>query len=506
MKEASNKIINFFFVPLSAISLVGAISLLPGIIQFVSNGTLSICIFFLFFLWILFVTRHTHLIKAIFVDWTKHCKVHLFIFAMLLIFWQSSIVFYLSGTSLWDPNSIVLVAMGHLPSLKDYFSLNPNNVLMLLFERVVWVTFQKPPLKTFQIILTIFNVIVVDTAFVILIQEMFSRLKKGMKVSLPAIIMLVLLLASPWIVIVYTDLFGAFLTTLNIFLLIRMKNGTHRFGVYFYPLISGLCLAISYFMKPTLIIVYIAGAIIASIMWKNSKNMISIKQVSIFVLSALACLALFHTGLSAQKVVRIDPQKRETISHYVAMGMHGTGGFNLDDAKMEIKIKNPQKRNEANINLIKRRIKEYKSPMNYVKFLIKKQMANTADGTFSWGHEGGFLTTFNHQNKKYNRSIPRKIFTNAGVVDSSSYSYQLIAQLFWILTLFGVVACYLNSSWFAQFLKLSIVGFYVYLLLFEGGRSRYVIQFLPCMIFAMSLGLESVWRIIKYGRSAKFLN
>ncbi|OXE60580.1 hypothetical protein ADH69_08455 [Limosilactobacillus reuteri] len=39
-------------------------------------------------------------------------------------------------------------------------------------------------------------------------------------------------------------------------------------------------------------------------------------------------------------------------------------------------------------------------------------------------------------------------------------------------------------------IKLTILGGFIFLLLFEGGRSRYLIQFLPYLITLSSLGIS----------------
>ncbi|WP_461240955.1 glycosyltransferase family protein [Paucilactobacillus sp. N302-9] len=503
MKEVTNKIINLFFMPLSVISLIGAVAELPNIIQNVPNRTLAILIVGGLILWMLFLLKNTYFIKkfsSLVSNLIKRHKLVILIIAFtVVLIWQLSMVFYLSGISFWDPRSLSLVATGHLPSLKDYFSLNPNNLLMLLFERAIWVVSQRPSMEQFQMTLGVINVVIIDMAFFLLANVIHSRIGTGMKAIIPIAMMLILVIASPWVVIVYTDLFGFFLTAINIFLLSKMTVVSKKLGSYFYPVCSSFFLIVSYFIKPTLIIIYIAAVLIAIVRWciKEKKlSLKSIKVVSIVIISTAAFFILISAGLKSQKVVKIDPQRKETVFHYLAMGMHGTGGFNIDDVNMEIGIKNPKKRNAENIKLIKKRIKEYHSPINYVKFLISKQMANTANGTFSWGHEGGFLVTFNHENKNYNRSIQRRLFTNAGVVDTTEYSYQFIAQILWILTLIGVLFCYGNSSLFAQFLKTSIIGFYIFLLLFEGGRSRYVIQFLPCIFLAMSFGIDNVLKSV----------
>ena len=46
------------------------------------------------------------------------------------------------------------------------------------------------------------------------------------------------------------------------------------------------------------------------------------------------------------------------------------------------------------------------------------------------------------------------------------------------------------------FIKLGIVGFSLFLLIFEGGRSRYLIQFLPLMFMGAAAGWHKISNLI----------
>ncbi|MDU3280432.1 MAG: hypothetical protein E7E91_13645, partial [Staphylococcus aureus] len=69
--------------------------------------------------------------------------------------------------------------------------------------------------------------------------------------------------------------------------------------------------------------------------------------------------------------------------------------------------------------------------------------------------------------------------------------------ILWIFTLFGM---YLTTVSFDKkqisyreiIIKLTIIGAMMFLLLFEGGRSRYLIQFLPFFYLLSAIGWESV--------------
>lgn len=51
-----------------------------------------------------------------------------------------------------------------------------------------------------------------------------------------------------------------------------------------------------------------------------------------------------------------------------------------------------------------------------------------------------------------------------------------------------------------QLLKYTVIGFFVFLLLFEGGRSRYIIQFLPFLLILSSIGVDNFISIFNIQR------
>lgn len=70
---------------------------------------------------------------------------------------------------------------------------------------------------------------------------------------------------------------------------------------------------------------------------------------------------------------------------------------------------------------------------------------------------------------------------------------QIIYIFFMILILFGGNDKEKNIL----FLKLCILGGFLYLLVFEGGRSRYLIQFFPMFMLLFSLSFSKSFERIK---------
>lgn len=192
--------------------------------------------------------------------------------------------------------------------------------------------------------------------------------------------------------------------------------------------------------------------------------------------------------------MKIDSSKTMPANHFVAMGMTGTGGFNANDVSVNKKIKNPQKRKEYNNNLIKQRLGKF-GVAGYTKFLILKQVNDTSDAGFGWGMDAGqgYLMPFGEKNKI--QGFTRKIFLNKNntSVDINWNGGKIISQIIWSIVLAAVIYAVTKFKNGYLILKLTILGSFIFLLLFEGGRSRYLIQFLPYIFTLAGIGI-SKWK------------
>ena len=91
------------------------------------------------------------------------------------------------------------------------------------------------------------------------------------------------------------------------------------------------------------------------------------------------------------------------------------------------------------------------------------------------------------------QQITRKLYLNdQSFVDINWNGLKIINQLVWTLALVFMVVATIKANNSGLILKLTILGGFVFLLLFEGGRSRYLIQFLPYLITLSSLGIAQL--------------
>ena len=135
----------------------------------------------------------------------------------------------------------------------------------------------------------------------------------------------------------------------------------------------------------------------------------------------------------------------------------------------------------------------------YVKFLVQKQINNTADGSFGWANEGKYLyDPFVKNLNKIEKHI-RILFMHKNanqnylIADTNISGYKFFPQIVWVVALLFMLLASIGDSFETiQLLKYTIVGGFIFLLLFEGGRSRYLIQFLPYLFTLAGLGLNKL--------------
>ena len=123
-----------------------------------------------------------------------------------------------------------------------------------------------------------------------------------------------------------------------------------------------------------------------------------------------------------------------------------------------------------------------------------KQGNNTADGSFAWLKEGGFFQV----NQKPKETNFKEFLENfVFLYGRNVQDFRFLAQVWWV-TLLSVIAIASIGvrTKHQMMLRMAMVGGFVFLLLFEGGRSRYLIQFLPILLIQGSLSFEpAIFRI-----------
>lgn len=360
----------------------------------------------------------------------------------------------------------------------------------MYMEHGFWNLLGRPTMETLVFACNYVNILIVDAAAVMIIDVVRQWFGKKY-IPLISLFTWSLFLISPWVALTYTDTWAFMLMALNLWLVMSYERLEKNWRIYLCAIALGLSFTMSYLIKPSLLVVYVAFAIIYVLRrfsgeLKRKRMTLIIIPVALGIAAASGVLVGFKVYTAHQTLVTVNAKLAHPATHFIAMGMTGTGRYSEDDVQLDRSIKSPKKRQETNLKLIQQRLAAF-GPTNYFKFLVTKQGADTADASFGWGNDGIFLIAFGSKHSSLISAIPRYLFTENGTANTNSFEYRFMTQLIWTVMLFFLLFAGHLHSWKNQLLKYGIVGAMVFLLIFEGGRSRYIIQFLPLFLILATI-------------------
>lgn len=496
-----NRTINFFFCLIVIVSALGCIMKLGELLKVSAPSAALMMLIIISVVAFCYVNRID--VKSVTVKvnnlFSKYNRLMTMILILVTLVWQWNMVYALAGHSGWDPGVVTLSAMAKHSKewFEIYFSEYPNNILLLLLDHSIWQSlenFGTPTYRKFMYVLGILNYLVYDLAMLLLTIGMHRTFGK-LAAWFTGIVGLILILVSPVGVIPYSDSLTFLVISAILLHLTYLTKGGVRWKKWLNLMWLGILAAFGYLIKPTVLILFIALVILIAFKVGNKQlRLQNVARAMVPVIISFGCayLPLHHYELNSE-VVKIDAKKKMPMNHFLAMGMSKNGGYNLTDFEKNIAIKDPKQRSNYNNELIKQRLKRF-GISGYLKFLLSKQINNTADGTFGWAQErqvtndylsGPFTTHLNLLQK-----LQRKIYMNFDnqkqqfVANETWNGKAVLIQLIWVICLVSLFWLIRIEDEQVQLLKLIFLGFSAFLLFFEGGRSRYLIQFLP-VIFAL---------------------
>jgi integral membrane protein (TIGR03766 family) len=257
----------------------------------------------------------------------------------------------------------------------------------------------------------------------------------------------------------------------------------------------GISVMLTYFMKPSSIIPVIAIAIIEMLV-----ALVNHKRLGLETLFIAFAMLLFigrsgyetyqyvNHKVENQTYIQVDRSRAIPAIHFAAMGVYGQGGYSWWQAVEMTFLPTKKQKTDYSVMMLKKRLKKL-GPVGYLKFLVMKQRNNTADGTFGWLKEGHF---FLENQKPNNNGITNKLKNFIYLYGRHIADFRFAAQLWWICLLVIIALGFGPERRVIQILRLAMVGGFMFLLLFEGGRSRYLIQYLPCLLLLATFSYERV--------------
>lgn len=495
--KVSNSFINVFLVGLTLISVLGAMALIsPNFISLSANNVhLILIVVLLGGLFWLFRRKFSAIFAKLANFLSKNLQWLSLIMGVIVVGCQIYFVYSLSGMNMWDPSGLINRAVG-TPNMafpaKAYLSTYPNNFLLFLFEKSVWVIFGRPEIATLSLILSLNNIFIVDFSIVLLSLSL-RKLFNCRVVFCYLFLSLIFMGFSPWISVPYSDVWGFCLSSVSIALIIRLYFSSVKWKKIAYSVLTGVTIFGSYYMKPSLIILYMGAGIVLVVSLAARKKVTSLLSLSIIAISFVALSVGFSAYKNNNSIIDIDNKQTFSLFHFAAMGIARNGGYYAPDVEVDRSIKNPEQRKERDIKVVKQRMMAFKTFGNYFKFLVKKQTYNTADGAFTWGYSGNMAYYHPKNNAIQIMFTPKRIL-------SKNTMYTLLIQILWSGVLLFILCTAPNQRLLVQILKYSVVGFFCFLLIFEGGRSRYLIQAFPVLILLSSVGFDNFINMVRSKR------
>lgn len=289
-----------------------------------------------------------------------------------------------------------------------------------------------------------------------------------------------LIALSPWIVVPYTDALAMVFPAAAVFFSCYLKRRPLK------SFLITLFLFFGSFLKPTVLIVFVAFALAALVRVLQNKPIA--KHVAANVLTAgLAVLFAFSLryAFKFENKTELAAELRMPFTHFLMMGLnHERNGVYSDaDVAFSSSFPDVKSRQAGNIAVIKTRLSE----RGLLTLFMKKMLCNFNDGTFAWGLEGNFYMDVPKPKTAAALNL-RKFFYNY------THEHAVLAttqQAAWLFLLFCMLGCTQKSTkprLTTCVAMLALLGVGLFLLLFE-CRARYLYVFSPILLLLMGCGL-----------------
>ena len=445
---------------------------------------------------LIFVDRRV--LKSFFADAGKD-KVFITITVLTLILFILETVYCVNAFfySDWDPAGVLDCVYKLHRGLKaevslDYFSAHPNNLmLVIIYSAVLKVA---ALFGTDSVLsLAIFQVLIFSLSGVLLFyiaNDLFS---------FRAAVYIWFVYAfwigfDPYIFITYSDAVGIIIPLMAIRVFMgREKKG----GRFLTPLLLGLITGFGFSLKPQTVIPCIASMILIFVIIISKKEKGLITTGMIYAISVVFMLLIINRVLYPSLQLELDKNKSFSLSHYLMMGLNSEtdGVYSNEDTEFTNSIEDPAERKRENLRVTGERLKAY-GPGGLAKHLMKKQMVNFSDGSFSWGIDGNFFAgaVLGDMPEVKADGILRTAIHSFITPEGANYVRWLkVLQLLWILVLTfaalsGARGILKERGAVLSAVMLSIIGLILFELLFE-AKARYLFTFLPLFLITAGDGL-----------------
>ena len=393
-------------------------------------------------------------------------------------------------------------------SISNYLTRNPNNMSLFLYERFFYSIFGENALWVLQGI----NLISADITALILYKTGIKHF--GQVVGDGVFSFYILLLGfSPFFMAMYTDILILPLVSLQLLWGLDLIRDEERGLRFRKSLFLGILTAIAMLFRPTTVILLVAlwVVIFFKSTWKQWLPSLAILSLAFLLPFSLGSYFVKHQ-------TEVPLVKGEGLAKgpllFIDLGLTYTGTDQSDMKRglleyiPESERKNYNNGMFATENVKKEIVRRWESytPLSFLDHMEYKQRWSVMDGTLDWM----YYKDVEEEKTPYvsplyeglkNNVLTSWIRNHFISFDHEDYKINaLVKQVVWVLMALGLVLSFLKfrpDAWKQQFMTLAIFGGFLFLAIFEGGKTRYLIQFLPQILMTASLGWTAFFKFIK---------
>lgn len=379
-----------------------------------------------------------------------------------------------------------------------YFSLNPNNFFILVVFKIINSIVSS---KNLILAVSLLNAAAIDAG--ILLLTSLAKHLRGEKLSQIIFIEALFLIGlQPQFLYFYTDPFTFFLTSLLCYLAIIKSSSKKIYPWFFIGIIFSIA---SQIRVPVFIYLF---AFIFAIVYQFifSSKQVALKPVFVKGLLLTSGIAIVTLGVQYyahhQNFTEYDKKYSRSLMYFVDLGLTDTGA---NHSALPPQILSPGYNGKFKTKTelapeikkdVQTRISEY-GAFGMLKHQSTKFKLFVEDGSLGWTIES-VLDENNIVNTQFTDSILGHKIRNIVYTSGQYYpEYALYMQITWSIVVFGLVSYFRKYKKILSYelvLQLTLLGGILFLSIFEAGRSRYLIQFLPVIIILSSIGFLNYFK------------
>lgn len=417
--------------------------------------------------------------------------------------WDAGVVFRTAVVAASDTKSSTDLT----PYDQDYFVTYPNNATIALILTAWFKLWGLLGIYNYTFLAIALNVLCMNIA--LWMTYAISRKMFGVRASLLTIVFGVLFITlSLWSRMYYSDTMGLPFPIAILWLTTLVRDVDQRKNVRsLIFLLLGVTIGFGYMVKPSVIIVAVALAIVYLIRLIG-EPVIRIKPMtlSVCLIASGLLIGVIIPNKFATTYMGVNQSKAMPMSHFAMLGLSKVdcidktriceyGIWNRRDLGYysEYSPKGIDVYQHFTYEEIHRRISNY-GLAGYATFLTQKGSWIISDGSFYAYKEGDFSVVPTQAKSHLGRIIYENFFMKGRYYDRTLYYIEIA----WY-ALLGLIALQvlfvLSGKKILQELvvaQISIFGLLVFLLIFE-ARSRYLYLYLPFFILLATHGAQLVW-------------